>query len=197
MERKGSDWDQRATLERLVDRQDILDCLTRIARAVDRSDRELFLSGFHDDAVLDAGGFVNAPGRVFDGARTGHEHGQASTLHNLLNHTCEIDGATAHTETYFFFTGVNRDGTNWVGGGRYLDRFERREDGWRIAFRYTLMEWSGFVSPATVPLFDNLPDLHRNGSPQRSHSDPSYRRPLINLRDLRFPDDVERLGEPG
>ena len=56
-----------ARFEYLLDRQDILDCVTRISRAIDRFDRDLFLSGYHPDAVIDAGGFVGDPAKVYDG----------------------------------------------------------------------------------------------------------------------------------
>lgn len=186
-----------ARLEQLLHRQDILDCLCRISRAIDRFDRELFLSGYHSDAVIDAGALVGSPGTVYDKGAELHEHGQIATLHNLMNHSCELDGDTAHTETYFLYAGRNREGGNWVAGGRYLDRLERREEEWRVAFRYTVMEWSGTIPGNEVPLFENISDLHLNGAPSRSHKDPSYRRPLTNRRETRVPGDVSDLSRPG
>ncbi|MFV8818710.1 nuclear transport factor 2 family protein [Haliea sp. E17] len=185
-----------ARLTQLLDRQEILDCLYRISRAIDRFDREQFLSAYHTDAVIDAGSLVGPPGEVYDKGAELHEHGQLSTLHNLLNHYCEIDGDSAHTETYFFYHGLNRDGSNWVGGGRYLDRLERREGLWKVAFRYTIMEWSGAVEGSQVPLFQNIPDLQANGRPSRTPDDPSYTRPLINRRAMSAPVDVRNLSRP-
>ncbi|TGD75733.1 nuclear transport factor 2 family protein [Mangrovimicrobium sediminis] len=185
-----------ARLAAMLDRQDILDCLGRISRAIDRFDRELFLSGYHEDAVVDAGSLVGAPGEVYDRGAELHEHGQTSTLHNLLNHYCELDGDSAHTETYFFYSGVNRDGSNWIGGGRYLDRLERRAGHWRVSFRYTLMEWSATLDGNAVPLFEQIPDLHANGTPCRTREDPSYRRPLVNRRAPRSPGDMRELSRP-
>ena len=187
-----------ARLSTMLDRQDILDCIHRISRAIDRFDKDLFLSGYHDDAVIDAGALVGNPGDVYDKGTELHEHGQISTLHYLLNHHCEIDipSKTAHTETYFFYQGLNRDHTNWVGGGRYVDRLELRDDEWRIAFRYTIMEWSGTISANEVPLFENITDLHLNGTPCRERKDPSYRRPLINVRGMSSPDNVRELSKP-
>ena len=98
-------------LEQLLDRQDILDCLTRFSRGMDRFDRELFLSAFHPDAVIAAGPFVGGPDELYDWASELHEQGQSATHHNLLNHTCDIDGDVAHTETYYLFVGRNRDET--------------------------------------------------------------------------------------
>lgn len=188
--------DQLARLGELLDRQDIYDSIKRVSRAIDRFDRELFVSAYHPDALIDAGSFVGAPGQVYDGGAALHDEGQSSTIHHLTNHVCEIDGDTAHAETYFLYVGRNRDGTNWAAGGRYNDRLERRDGAWKIAFRYTILEWSGMVPETQVPLFKDVPDVHRNGTPARSREDPSYRRPLTNRRELHLPDDPRSLGMP-
>src|ERR1700744_5670248 len=95
-------------IQQLLDRQDILDCLTRFSRGLDRLDREIFLSAFHTDAVCAAGPFVGGPVALWDWSSKMHEQGQYATQHNLLNHTCEIAGDTAHTETYYLFAARNR-----------------------------------------------------------------------------------------
>lgn len=170
----------------LLDRQSILDCLIRFSRGMDRFDRGLFLSAFHSDAIVDAGDFVGGPEELYAWASDLHEQGQLSTHHNLLNHSCEIDGDVVHTETYYLFTARNRDETNWVAGGRYIDRLERRVGTWKIALRCNAVEWSGMI-PATAIPFENVPDVHLNGVPSRSKEDPSYRRPLTNRREMRSP----------
>jgi hypothetical protein len=191
-----TDPDRLAKLEYLLDRQHILDCLTRVSRGIDRFDRDSYLSGFHSDAVIDVGALVGRPEEVYAKGVELHAHGQSSTLHNLLNHSCEINGDIAHAETYFLFTGRNRDETNWAAGGRYVDRLERRDGTWRIAFRCTTLEWSGMIPSTVVPLFENVPDLHRNGAPSRGKEDPSYRRPLTNSRQMSSPVDVRKLSIP-
>ena len=92
-----------------------------------------------------------------------------------------IDGDVAHTETYYLFVGRNRDDSNWMAGGRYIDRLERREGEWKIALRTNAIEWSGMVPTMPIP-FGDVPDIFGNGAPSRSADDPSYRRPLTNLR---------------
>jgi SnoaL-like protein len=175
-----------ARLEHLLDRQDILDCLIRFCRGMDRFDRELFLSAFHADAVIAAGPFVGGPEALYDWASKLHEQGQSATHHNMLNHSCDIDGDVAHTETYYLFVGRNRDETNWIAGGRYIDRLERRDGGWKIALRTNAIEWSGLVPTLPIP-FAEVPDIHVNGAPSRSREDTSYRRPLINNRKRHSP----------
>jgi hypothetical protein len=173
-------------LENLLERQDILDCLIRFSRGMDRFDRELFLSAFHTDAVIAAGEFVGDPVSLYDWASKLHEQGQSSTHHNLLNHTCEVRGDVAHTETYYLFVGRNRDETNWIAGGRYIDRLERRAGQWKIALRTNAIEWSGMVPTMPIP-FADVQDIYLNGTPSRSEGDPSYLRPLTNKRKAHIP----------
>jgi hypothetical protein len=180
------DADRLARLELLADRQDILDCLNRFARGLDRFDRDLFLSAFHADATIAAGSFVGGPVPLYDWAADLHDKGQTATHHNLLNHSCDLQGDTAHTETYYLFVGRNRDDTNWIAGGRYIDRLERRTGAWRIALRTNTIEWSGMVPSMPLP-FADVPDVHGNGSPVRSKDDPSYQRPLNNRRAPHIP----------
>lgn len=178
--------DRLAALEQLLDRQQILDCLVRFSRGMDRFDRELFLSAFHGDATIAAGAFVGGPADLYDWASRLHEQGQAATHHNLLNHSCDLDGDVAHTETYYLFVGRNRDDSNWVAGGRYLDRLERRDGQWKIALRTNAIEWSGMVPTMPIPFLD-VPDIHLNGAPARDATDPSYQRPLLNKRKPQIP----------
>ena len=172
---------QNTKLQQLIDRQEILDCLTRFSRGMDRFDRDVFLSAFHTDAVIAAGPFVGGPVDLFAWASQLHDQGQQATHHNLLNLTCDIDGDVAHTELYYLFVGRNRDDTNWIAGGRYIDRLERRNGVWKIALRTNAIEWSGLVPTMPLP-FSHVPDIYGNGTPARSKDDPSYRRPLVNQR---------------
>jgi hypothetical protein len=178
--------DRSARIDQLLNRQDIMDALTRFSRGMDRLDRDIFLSAFHTDAVIAAGPFVGGPKDLYDWASKMHETGQSATHHNMMNHTCDIDGDVAHTETYYLFVGRNRDDTNWIAGGRYIDRLERRNGQWKIALRTNAIEWSGMVPTMAIP-FSDVPDIHGNGAPLRSKEDSSYTRPLINQRKFNNP----------
>jgi hypothetical protein len=175
-----------ARIDLLLDRQDIIDCLTRFSRGMDRFDRALVLSAFHPDAVIAAGDFVGAADDLFDWASAMHREGQVATHHNLLNNTLDVEGDEAHSETYYLFAARNRDESNWVAGGRYFDRLERRDGSWRISLRTNVIEWSGMVPTMPIP-FADVPDVHLNGAPARDPSDPSYQRPLVNRREVHRP----------
>jgi hypothetical protein len=171
------------TLQDLLDRQEILDCLVRFSRGMDRYDRELAMSCFQPDAVCDYGPYVGPPEGLFDWALQLRET-LVCTHHHLTNHSCEIAGDVAHAETYLLYNVRRPDGTLWQAHGRYLDRLERRAGAWRIATRYCVVESAGPVGTCELP-FVGVEDLHANGEPALDRSDPSYRRPLVNLRKLR------------
>lgn len=175
-----------ARIEALLDKQDILECLGRFSRGMDRFDRDCFLSAFHPDATIAAGPFVGSPAECFDWAMPMHEQGQVATQHNLLNVTIDIEGDTAHTETYYLFAGRNRDESNWIAGGRYVDRLEKRDGAWKIATRCNAIEWSGMVPTMPIP-FADVPDIAENGVGARTPEDISYRRPLTNRRERQVP----------
>jgi SnoaL-like domain len=175
------DADRITRLDRLLDRQDITDCLTRFCRGMDRFDRDLFVSAFHPDAEIAAGDFVGGPADLYKWARTMHEQGQIATQHNLLNSTCDIDGDTAHSESYYLFAARNLDESNWIAGGRYFDRLERRDGQWRITVRTNVIEWSGMLPTMPIP-FADVADIGVNGVSARNQTDPSYKRPLVNRR---------------
>lgn len=175
----------------LVDRSDIRDCLLRCARGVDRLDRDLILSAYHDDAIDDHGKFVGGPVEFADWVIDMHGRTHLTHQHCLLNHTCELVGDVAHSETYYLFVGINRTGQPMaVSGGRYIDRLERRDDRWAIAFRLCLRDWSPVEEQpdmADASAFTNtrtsLPPeirsfMQTGAVPRRDRLDPSYARPL-------------------
>ncbi|WP_344854214.1 nuclear transport factor 2 family protein [Amycolatopsis ultiminotia] len=104
----------------LKDRQEILACLIAYSPGVDRLDRDLLLSVHHDDAIDDHGICVGGPLEFTDWVIEMRARTHLSHQHCLLNHSCELDGYVAHTETYFMFAGMNRTGPPWpLSGGRY------------------------------------------------------------------------------
>jgi hypothetical protein len=176
-----------ARLERLADRDETLDSLRRFARGIDRFDRASFLSAFHTDCVIAAGPFVGGPEDLWAWSQKLHDLGQSGTQHNMLNHNCEVEGDVAHCETYYIFIGRNRDETNFVAGGRYITRQERRDGVWRIAMHTNAFEWAGMLPTMALP-FSDVPDLHENGPNTRDARDLSYVRPLTNSRKPNVPE---------
>lgn len=163
-------------LQELLDRQDILDCLHRYTRGVDRLDEDLLRSAYHPGAIDDHGIFRGPVEEFIPWAFAGHRANHHGEQHYITNHTCELDGDVAHTETYFVMVGQNRAGTPvTLHGGRYVDQFERRDGEWRIAHRVSMVEWTGGVTTPDLPAVDRK----ANGTVARDRRDTSYDRPLL------------------
>jgi SnoaL-like domain len=180
-----------AKLQTLLDKQEIHERLTAFCRGMDRFDQASYSSAFWPNATMAAGPFVGTPQECWDWAVPMHEAGQILTHHSLLNCTIDIQGDSAHTETYYIFVARNRDESMWQAGGRYVDRFERRtvESGgaeWRIAMRNNAIEWSCLPPPMPIP-FGDVSDIAVNGVGARSVDDVSYIRPLVNKRVRQIP----------
>lgn len=176
-------WNLGQAVRELQDRQAILDCIHNYCRGVDRFDRELLLSVYHRDAIDDHGIFVGTPSDFADWAFSFHGAFQHATQHMVTNHTCELDGDTAHTETYWMLAASNKSGSALsFGGGRYVDRFEKRNDHWAIAARKCVVDWNGAPGDSPIPP-EVLALFGAVGQPARDLSDPSYQRPLIVSRE--------------
>lgn len=166
--------DLEARLRLLEDRQAILDCVLRVARGLDRHDRDIVRGAFHADAVINISDFTGSLPGFLEWSRAGHEKLYGGHTHNITNHNCDVDGDTAHAESYVLMVLRHRDGrTVTVAGGRYIDRLERRGGEWRIALRRLAPDWR-FTADGSVW----NPD--RPGIPFGTwdRSDISYERPL-------------------
>jgi SnoaL-like domain len=161
-------------LQRLLDRQAILDCVQRYARGLDRHDDELTASAYHSDALDHHGSFTGTPAQFIPWANDLHASEWSAHQHFIANHTVEIDGDVAHAESYVIGV-LRRKGQMVVdiGGGRYIDRLERRDGVWRIAARDVVVEWV-CVAEGSSALFSA--DGYTPGTWDRN--DVSYRRPL-------------------
>lgn len=170
-----------ARLQELLDRNDILDCMHRYARGMDRQDRELLRSAYHDDAVDDHGGFIGPVEEFIDWAFSYHSS-QTRYQHYLTNHFAQLIGDQAHTETYYLFVGTSRDpdAALSVAGGRYIDRLDRRSGRWAISARMCLIEWKSEMPSLVTPKF--LAFLAQRQTVAHGFTDSSYMRPLILRR---------------
>lgn len=157
------------SLQRLSDRVEIEEVLSRYCRGVDRCDEAEFAGVYHPDGTDDHGTF-SGNGREFaawacEGAR---QYWAAShhTVHNVIIDW--IDDDVARVESYVLAFnqraghGGEGPGRVEVFAGRYLDRFERRDGCWLIAHRDALRDvdtlldaqpWAG-----RIPQGGRMPD---------------------------------------
>lgn len=163
-------------LDELIDREEIRNCLTRYARGVDRYDPELTSSIYHPDALVDHTVY-KGPGRGSAAfANEDHPKYWEAHQHYMLNTTIDLDGTTAHVETYMISVGRrHQNSATDMHGGRYVDRFEKREGKWGIACRLVVYEWGMRSEDAVAQLETFILGTH-------DKSDPSYLRPLDVFR---------------
>ncbi|WP_280425934.1 nuclear transport factor 2 family protein [Nocardia carnea] len=161
----------------LMDRTAILDCVAGHARGCDRHDPDLVTAAYHHDGIDEHGAAVNSGPGYAEWANRTHAATSRVHTHHITTHNCEIDGDTAHAESYVIVVLLGLDGRNaQVITGRYLDRLERRDGEWRIAVRRSTVE-TMFAADASVlqsSFFKKAGYLVGT----RDESDLSYRRPL-------------------
>jgi hypothetical protein len=167
-----------AKVRDLSDHHDILECLHRYSRGVDRADRELLLSVYHPDALDDHGAFVGSPDAFVDWALSYHAEHQISHHNMIFNPTIELQGDVAHSEVYWLFFGENKVKPNTLAVGRYIDRFERRDGRWAIAARVCLSECVNDLQQTELPAAYRAA-LMSNGPSSRDRRDRSWERPLV------------------
>jgi ketosteroid isomerase-like protein len=138
-------------IQYLLDRLALQDLATRYARAIDRRDRALLLSLYHDDAI-------DNHGVMFEGGPLAFADWQPVvmapfevTAHHLTTLNFQLDGDRADGELYFiaYHRTLPPDSKEVVVTGRYLDRYERRNGTWKIAKRQLV--WDSFASAAVTP----------------------------------------------
>ena len=171
--------DRLARLERqiqhLTDRQEILDCIVRNSRGNDRFDTDLVVGSYHPDGVHELGREAISGPKY--GEHANHAHGAMceQNMHHVTMHSCEIDGDTAHAESYviglFLDNGAE---TSRILSGRYIDRLEKRDGEWRIVVRRCTVE---VILEGAAKMVENLrKGGYLKGS--RDESDLAYLRPL-------------------
>ena len=130
-------------LAELADREAIRDCLYRYSRGADRCDEALLRSVYWENALDDHCVFQGTREELIAWVMPLLKEREA-TAHNIDNILIRIRGETADVESYFQGYHVMAGDAKpkaFLQGGRYLDRFEKRGDEWRIARRKVVVDW--------------------------------------------------------
>ena len=140
-------------IARLLDKQDCVELVHKLARAIDRCDSDLVREVFHPDATDDHGMFK---GTAADFVPWVMEvlNGMRRTQHIIGNVLVEVDGNKAEGESYFIAHHVLPGGEGadsfMVAAGRYLDRFEKRNGEWKISHRHAVYDWSQTAAASDI-----------------------------------------------
>jgi SnoaL-like domain len=137
-------------LAELLDRERIRERVALLARGEDRRDAGLLRAAFWPDATVDFGMFAGDLAAYLDWVLPGSP-AIPVTQHVLGQSVVDLRGAVALVETHvlaYHRVDTGEQERDVVLGGRYLDRFERRDDDWRIARRTMLYDWTQDVGAA-------------------------------------------------
>ena len=126
----------------LLDREAIRDCMYRYCRGIDRADESLLRSAYWPDAQ-DCHGAYRGSVDGFIAQALPRLRAGGRGVHQVSNCLIELHGPVAAVESSFLAlqtTATAPDKATFLCG-RYLDRFERRGDEWRIAERTVVYDW--------------------------------------------------------
>lgn len=174
----------RATVRRLKDRQDILDCIQRESRARDRQDVAQIEACWWPEGVDEHGPIITHAPEYAARANMGHSTNFHMTSHNITNHLCQIEGDTAHCESYVIggLYWLKEEKTS-IAFGRYLDRLEKRDGEWRMLVRKCTIEMTADADPSWV----HSKAVQGFLKARWDGRDPSYERPFeANTDGLRW-----------
>ena len=141
------------TIESLVAKQDITELIYLYMRGLDRWDDVLLRSLFTADAWCEYG-FLNGSANACIYFALGALKDHTANQHMVGNILLEIEGDEAFGEVYFNAYHKVKTGNGFediIIAGRYLDRYELSDGGWKFAYRSEVVDWS-HSRPTNDPL---------------------------------------------
>jgi SnoaL-like domain len=146
-----------------LDRDDIRNLLALYPRAIDRCDENLLRTIYWPDAADNHGSFSGTL-EEFIAWSFPQLRALDQTHHHTGNPTIAINGDQARSESYYIaYHQVGRHSTDrdYMIGGRYIDRLEKRAGEWRILARIATFDYNatcqgqpwanyGFSTPESI-----------------------------------------------
>lgn len=137
-------------LQEALDKQAIYELLATYGRGVDRCDAQLMASVYHEDAV-DVRFGKPYPAREFCSYAADLLRNLGNSAHYFSFPLVEVHGDVAFSECYVmvFHRMEGPDGPyDSFWGERVLDRYERRDGVWKVAYRQAVSDWNRDVPSA-------------------------------------------------
>ena len=162
-------------LQALLDKQAITELVNAYANAADRHDNEKMRQLYHPDATEDHGGFFKGLAMDFIDHLPVIQESMEILQHNITTVNIALDGDYAEGEIYVIaFHKVRTDdgALDLLIGGRYFDKYEKRDGVWKYSERVVVADWATVTSPSAVDLKHPLIEGSHIGCP--GQDDPSY-----------------------
>lgn len=144
-------------------------------RAVDRGDLEMLRSLYYDDAQDRHGAFSSGSVADFIQTLAASRKFLRSMQHHVTTTNFAVNGNYAEGEIYSIATHIiDSSGldSEVVIGGRYLDKYEKRHDSWKITERQIVTDWV-HVNESSVPGFSH-PMTRGTATGSPGPDDPSH-----------------------
>lgn len=130
-------------LQALLDREQIRECISRLARGEDRRNAQMISAAYWPDSITDYGVFKGTFSEYLAWVVPGSDVIK-NTQHVLGQSVIEIERDHARAETHvisYHRLAMGGEERDTCIGGRYLDRLEKRSGEWRISSRAMLYDW--------------------------------------------------------
>ncbi|MFT4517969.1 MAG: hypothetical protein ACI9JM_000346 [Halioglobus sp.] len=164
-----------ARLAALLDKQDITELIHRYCNAADRHDHDKMRSLYHDDAIDDHGAFFRGLAMEFIDELPQIQAPMLILHHNITTVNIELDGEYGEGEVYvlaYHQIATDDEPMDLLIGGRYFDKYEKRDGLWKFSYRAVVADWATVNNPSTVQLSHPLIEGSYIGKP--GIADPSY-----------------------
>jgi hypothetical protein len=171
-----------ARVAQIGERQRIIDVYRHYTRGLNRHDMELLYGSFWPDAQINYGfhSWLRDPW-IDQWQKNRYQKGLSCQAHHITNETVDIDGDSAHVESYLIalWKPPTDDKPALILAGRYIDRLDRRNGEWRIAVREFIPHFWGETTSIFHSTFTETA-WPQTGFGSGDKSDPCYQRPLTS-----------------
>lgn len=163
-------------LQALLDKQAIMELINTYCNAADRHDNEKFRQLYHDDAIDDHGSFFKGLAMDFIDTLPDIQANMEILHHNVTTVNIKLDGDRGEGEVYIIaFHRIRSDDgpIDLLIGGRYFDKYEKRNGLWKFSHRAVDADWAYLNNPSQVNLDNPIVQGAHIGKPGKA--DPSYK----------------------
>ena len=162
-------------LQELLDKQAIYELLNAYFNAADRHDNEKMRKLYHEDALDEHGAFFKGLAMDFVDQLPAIQEPMEILHHNMTTVNIKLDGDYAEGEVYvlaFHKIKGEQGSSDLLIGGRYFDKYEKRDGVWKFAHKSVVADWATVSDPSAVDL--KHPALEGSYFGQPGAGDPSY-----------------------
>lgn len=170
----------------MLDKFALHELVLNYCRAVDRRDLVRLASLYHPDAIDDHGGMFCGSAKDYIAWLPSMLANFEATRHDITNALFSVSGEEANGELYTFAYHRTHgpSAKEIIVGGRYVDRYAKRDGVWRFLHRSLVFDWSEHRAaerPEGVDISGGVAHGRCDGD------DPSYQRLPLFRRGTAWP----------